>query len=110
MSFYETVMIADIPECAELLHVVNLAAEIEATRLILETDITGVAAKLVSDFLHGFQEIIVKSVRRLANELAHKLAKFGCMNNRCSARTVFEGVLIKMQHALYIYIYKVQSI
>lgn len=91
------------PECAELLacrRAVNLAKEIGITKLALETDSTAVAAKLPSmerdRSVHGplveevkallgeFQEITVKAVRRSANEVAHKLAKYGCVNQQCT--------------------------
>lgn len=77
------------PKCVEHMpmRALNLAGEVGVTRLVLETNSTGIAAKLVlqerarsshgpqaeevNGLLHGFQEIANKSIRRSANEVAH---------------------------------------
>jgi ribonuclease HI len=91
------------PERAELLacrHAVNLAKELGMRKIALETDCSGVVAKLqASDknrSIHGplveeikaslgeLDDFRVLHVRRSGNAVAHKLAKDGCMNKCCN--------------------------
>jgi ribonuclease HI len=91
------------PERAELLacrHAVNLAKELGLRKIALETDCSGVVAKLqASDknrSIHGplveeikaslgeLDDFRVLHVRRSGNAVAHKLAKDGCMNKCCN--------------------------
>jgi ribonuclease HI len=76
-----------------------LAKEIQASKVILETDSTGVMAKLrkeekdrsfhgplveeIKELLLGFSNSSVVAVRRTANGTAHDLAKVGCENKTC---------------------------
>jgi ribonuclease HI len=76
-----------------------LAKEIQASKVILETDSTGVMAKLrneekdrsfhgplveeIKELLLGFRNSSVVAVRRTANGTAHDLAKVGCENKTC---------------------------
>jgi ribonuclease HI len=76
-----------------------LAKELRANRVILETDNTGVRAKLlkleldrsvhgslveeIKVLLGSFSETAVCVVRRTANAVAHALAKNGCDNKLC---------------------------
>jgi ribonuclease HI len=77
-----------------------LAQASQVRKLVLETDSTGVAAKLRRDdqdrssygalieeikfLLSGFEDASVRAVRRSANEAAHLLAKLGCENKVCN--------------------------
>jgi ribonuclease HI len=79
---------------------VLLARESQVQKLVLETDSTGVAAKLVKVdldrsfhgplveeikfLLRGFGDHAVRAVRRSANEAAHVLAKLGCETKACN--------------------------
>jgi ribonuclease HI len=89
-------------ECAELLackRALQVALECQAAKIVLETDSTQVEAKLkvegidrsvhgplvaeIKLVLHHFEDSRVRSVRRLANDAAHQLAKLGCENKLC---------------------------
>ena len=80
-----------------------MAKDTGSERVILEVDSTGVAAKLMKEecdrsahgmlveeiklLLNGFEEILVRTVRRSANGVAHSLAKEGCENKSCMVWT-----------------------
>jgi hypothetical protein len=79
----------------------ELAKECGVQRIILEMDSVGAAAKIqreerdrslhgqlveeIKDLLSGFEDKLIKAVRRSANGVAHEFAKKGCVNkcNRC---------------------------
>jgi ribonuclease HI len=76
-----------------------VAREAGVQRIILETDSVEVAAKLkgegqdrsiygplvreIKSLFGNFEETLVRSVRRTANEAAHRMAKNGCDNKLC---------------------------
>jgi hypothetical protein len=78
----------------------ELATEMGALKLILESDCMGAVAKLKSTekdrsihgplveeikvLLRGFDDHVVKQVRRSGNGAAHRLAKFSCDNKSCN--------------------------
>jgi hypothetical protein len=79
---------------------VELTKEMQVSKIILETDISTVKAKLESTDLdrsvHGplignikrtpsdFDDHLLMHVGRSGNEVAHKLAKSGCRNKLCN--------------------------
>jgi ribonuclease HI len=90
------------PEGAELLAcrlAVTAAKDAGATKLVVESDCLGLVKKLgtteldrsvhgpliedIKVLLGGFEEVQVQHVRRMANGVANRLAKEGCMNNVC---------------------------
>jgi ribonuclease HI len=87
------------PEGAELMacrQAVILAKEMGSSKLVLETDCLGAVTKLrgidldrsghgplveeIKALLEEFEDFSVIHVRRLCNEVAHRLAKEGCRN------------------------------
>jgi ribonuclease HI len=90
------------PERAELLAcrlAVTEEKDAGATKLLVESDCLGLVKKLgtteldrlvhgpliedIKALLCGFEEVQVQHVRRMANEVANRLAKKGCRNNVC---------------------------
>ena len=88
---------AELLVCCKGLH---LAKELQVQRVILETDNTGVAAKLgkeeqdrslhgpvveeIKTLLRGFGDYSIRSVQRSANVAAHILEKEGFDNKLCN--------------------------
>jgi ribonuclease HI len=103
--FFSHVADAEMAELLACRRGVLLARENQVHKLVLETDSTGVAAKLcraerdrslngvlveeIKALLKGFGDHRVQAVRRSANEVAHLLAKLGCENKLCN---VWNGV------------------
>jgi hypothetical protein len=86
------------PEAAQLLackRAKSLSGELGVTRLILETDNTSAAANQssgmkgrsvhrplveeINECLGKFEDHTVMAIRRMANEVAHRLAKESCL-------------------------------
>jgi ribonuclease HI len=79
----------------------GLAKDLGARKIILEMDSAGAVAKIqredrdrslhgqlveeIKGLLSGFEDKVIKAVRRSANDVAHEFAKLGCVNkcNRC---------------------------
>jgi hypothetical protein len=104
------------PERAEIIackRALELAREMEVTKVCLESNCLGAVSKIqnferdrsihgplieeVKELLRGFSDHLVKHVRRSCNGVAHILAREGCMNKSCNRWVVVPpGQIIDM--------------
>jgi ribonuclease HI len=99
-NFFSHVADAEAAELLACRRGILMSRENQVQKLVLETDSTGVAAKLVradrdrslngvlveeiKALLKEFSDHRVQAVRRFANEAAHLLAKLECDNKLCN--------------------------